>query len=98
MPDFLFKELFRPVICFRLHILTESKRNRPTISRIGHGAEGAGQGSEKLFRPGDPVEIAANRTKTVIHGHSAVIEVFDLLQHGIRSTIGKDVAGNEENW
>src|SRR5690606_15480982 len=96
-PDFLFKERFRPVIGLRLYVLTKGECHWPAIGWICHGAEGARQGGEKLFGSGDPVEIAADRTKTVIYGHGAVIEVFDLLQDGVRSPIGKDIARDEKD-
>ncbi|MNT80369.1 hypothetical protein D3C72_2198150 [compost metagenome] len=79
MPDFWCEELFRPVIGFGLNVLTERQRHRSTICWIGHCAESARQGCQKLFWTGDAIKIAAYRAETVIDGHCAVVEILDLL-------------------
>ena len=95
--DALGKELFRPVGGHRLHVLRERQRHRAALGRIGEHGDGARQGSQKLKRRDDAVEVTRNRTQTVGGRDVSVLEVFDLLQYGIRRTRDEDVARQQQH-
>ena len=73
-PHTLLEEAFRVVVGFSLHILTQRKRHRSAFSRIGQHRHGPRQRRNDLFRPGDPVEIARDRAKTIIGRNCAIVE------------------------
>jgi hypothetical protein len=50
-----------------------------------------------LLGPRDPFEVTRNGAETVAGADRVVAEVLDLLQHGIRPTVGKHVARKERN-
>jgi len=50
-----------------------------------------------MLGPGDPVKVAHDRPEAVVGADRAIVEVLDLLQHGVRPAVGEDIARNEEH-
>ena len=91
------EEIRRIVVALRLDVLAEGEDDRPGVLRIRHHAEGAGERGQKVLGPGDPVEVASDRSEAVIGGDRAVVEVLDLLQDRIGAAIGEDVARDQQD-
>ena len=56
----------------------------------------ARQRGEQLLRADDAIEVARHWPQAVVGRHRAVLEVFDLLQHGVRRARDEHVAGQEQ--
>ncbi len=97
MPDLRRKETFRIVKCLGLHVLTEGERHRPAFRRVGQHTQGTRQRRQKLFGPGDPVEIAADRAESIIGADRAIRPILDLLQHWVGRPVGEHIAGDQQH-
>ena len=93
----LVEEGCRIVIGFALRILTEREENRAAIGRIKQGADGLRERLQDLLRAGDAVPVAGHGLEGIIDGEGRIIEVFDLLQHGIRQAIGEGIAREHQD-
>ena len=93
----LVEEARRIIIGLGLHVLAEGERHRPALGRIGQDRDRPSQRWHDLLGARDPIEIARHGLKAVIGAHRSVAEVLDLLQNGIRPTVGEHVARDQQH-
>ena len=91
------KELRRKVVCLRLHVLRQGQRDRAALRRIGQHGDRARQSGEELGGREDAVEIARHRLEAVVGRDAAVVEILDLLQHGVRIARDEHVTGQQQH-
>ena len=78
-------------------ILTKRQSHRPAVGRIRHHPQGTRQGSQDMFGPRNPVEIAADRAEAIIGADRRIVKILDLLQHRIGRAAGKNIARDQQD-
>ncbi len=91
------KPLFRIIVRHRLHVLRQRERHRPAQRWIGEHVDRLRQRGQQLRRMHDAIEEARHRPEAVVGRDRAVLEVLDLLQHGIGRARHEHVARQEQD-
>ena len=95
--DLRLEEPLREVVRLGLDVLRQGEERRPARRRVEHHGERLRQRPDDLGGLGDPVPVAAHRLEGVGHGQRRVVEVLDLLEHGIDDPVLEGVAGEEQD-
>ena len=74
-----------------------ARESRPAQRRIGERNHCSWKGGQQLRGMDDPIEIARNRSETIVGGNCAVSGRFHLLKDRIRVSGNKDITRKEEN-
>ena len=85
------------VIDLALGVLAQGEEGGAAIGWVQHDGHSLGQRLEDLLRPCDPVPIAGDRAKGVVHRSGRVREMLDLLQHGIGNPAREGVPGEDQD-
>ena len=96
-PDARLEEAQGKVERLGLDVLGQRDRDRAGVDRIGQDPERTDERREQLLRTGDPVEVARDRPKRVVHAEVALDRVLDLLENGIRGPVREVVARQEQD-
>ena len=78
-----FEELNGIVICPSLGVLWQGDKCGTAIRRVKHRADSRRQRLDDLCWMRDPVPVPAHRPEGIIQAKGRIVEVFDLLQHGV---------------
>ena len=94
--DALFKEIVGEIVAFPLRVLGKRHADRPGLSRVCQNPECLRKGGHQLLRAGDPIPEFAHGAQRVIGGNAGAVFLLKLLQHWVRLTHRKSIAGEQQ--
>ncbi len=80
-----------------LDVLRKGEKRRPAIGGIEHRGHRLRERREDLRRMRDAVPIPSHRLERIIHRDGGIVEMFDLLEDGVRQPVREGVAGNQQH-
>ena len=90
------KERLRVIPGFALHILRQTESDGTGFRRIGQDAHRINAGAHQLFRTRNAVPVFADGPEGVVGADAQVIALLNLLQHRVRLTGSKHIAGQQQ--
>ena len=90
------EEFLGVVVGFRLHVLGQRQRHRPTLGGVREHAHRLRQALQDLLGPGNPIPPAGHRPETVIHAQGRLGKTLDLLQDRVWPAAREDIARQQQ--
>ena len=91
------EELGRIVEGLALHILGQGDERRPALGRVGQHRDRLRQRGNQLLRLDDAVPVAGHGPEGIVHADAGVVEMLDLLEHGIGQAVDEGIARQQQH-